>query len=179
MKDAISCWIDYYLKPKKDDDLFVFFKLLKKYGSEDLDLSGNPLSLEDEFYYQYPTHGLVQLDFKKFIQKENKNIQVELNKIALLLFFGFNFSELLNSDFKDIVKDVVEKAIISAEYELFDIKEDDLINKAISLNLISSKDRIHILFLRGMILGQRYPNKKAENFLKKQIIKNKLKTFVF
>lgn len=167
----LNKWLEFYNNGSLSNTRFNY--LIKKYDKTFLTLSP-PKDIEDEINEYLPDNGVLEIDFRNIVYKpENDNTEAK-TRIVLCMLNLVNFEDWKDVYAKDFIE-VMERSLVEGDYEKLGIEFEDIISIAIERNLISTDDFISLAILRGVVLGERYPDEMAEKKLKKEIKKNKLK----
>ena len=165
---SLDKWINFFSKKTSSQTRFI--KLLKKEDRSFLTISP-PQDIEST---EYPDSGLLEPDFRQVaFEDDPKNPQAK-TRIILAMVNNVNFAPW-KEKYKDTFYDVMEKSLIEGDYEKYDISFEKTIALALEKNWIEKSEFGGVAFLRGILLGSRYPTEAEEKALQKMIKKNKIK----
>lgn len=170
-----NIWFDFF--KKKQPSLIQFIKLLKRKDSYFLN-HGIVLDYEDEQNeYCFP-EGFLEKDVMEIMSNENPKNAYFKTRLAIALFFHIDMSNIQKKLGSEKFESVIEKILISGEYEKYGILFHQLIKIVLEKKYISRYSLVDISFFRGVHLASKYQNKKEENNLKKIVFFNKCKIYL-
>lgn len=169
--EDLNAWLSFYHNSNKSTTKYI--NLLKKIDKSFL-TTAPPVDIEDEINDYLPENGLLELDFRLAAFNDQVVDPEIYNRIAIAVFYNVNL-EKLQKKYGEEFKDILDKILVEGSYEIYDIEFSRIVTILFQKNLMTKSDLMAVSLLRGMAIGKRYEDKKAQNRLKKLIFKNKLK----
>ena len=173
---SLDSWTDFFNKDKKSMTRFIF--LLKNNNNSCL-ASENTFDFDHPLFDQIPKLGFLESDLKSIIEsfdKDGTTCIEEKTRLIISVYKGVNFKSWQKNYSKEI-NQVFEKSFLDGNYEKYNISLEKVIPIAIKSGLIERSSFMAIALLRGVVLGNRYPENKTKKLLFLEMTVNKVKIF--
>ena len=173
---SLDSWTDFFKKDKKSMTRFIF--LLKNNDNSCL-ASENTFDFDHPLFDQIPKLGFLESDLKKIIENFDKDgitCAEEKTRLIIAAYMGVNLKSW-RKNYSEEINQVFEKSFLDGYYEKYNISLEKVIPIAIKTGLIQRGDFMAIALLRGVVLGNRYPENKQQKILFAEILANKFKIF--
>lgn len=147
-------WLTFFNKPHISNTRFIY--LLNKLDKSFLTMD-SPFDFDHPLHDYFPDSGLLENDFKNIAYNNNPKDTDAKTRIVLAISHHVDLSKW-KEKYNEKFQEVIEKSLVEGDYECYGIEFEKVIVDAINMKLIERNDFMGVSFLRGFILGSRYPD---------------------
>ncbi len=157
-------WLEYFGNKNLNHDNLNLFK--ESIQVKDNYFLNHPLEVDftNELYHKIRPGGFLEEDFQKLIDEvpeEKEANDFYKTRIAIAIFFGMKFDLIQKRIGVKNFKDIIESSLVEGFHENYEIPFEKLLSKAYKSSLVTKDDIIDLSFMRGVVLGKRYPEEES------------------
>lgn len=173
---SLHKWVSFF-KGKKTMTSFIH---LLRHQDRTFLTQENTFDFEHPYFELIPKWGFLEQDLKKILEsleKEGISCMDEKTRLVLALSHGVSF-KTWKEIYKEDLLHVFIKCLIEGEYEKYGIEYQKIIPDILEKELLEKDDFLAVSVMRGIMLGNRYPDESSQKRLKKEVKINSIKSLL-